>query len=122
MPSRTFRTARSLPCSTRDGEGCDRVVKVGSRTPLRPAILQTRAHSGAVTGCTDNREHLTNAMSSSFGSAFTDASVHGLLNRLHRPSRRPRLHAAKRVHSAPPPPTARLGLGCRSNHATCGET
>src|SRR5215475_11614651 len=47
------------------------------RTPVSPAILQTKVHSWAVTGCTDNREYLTSAISLSFGSAFTAASVTG---------------------------------------------
>src|SRR5262245_28608637 len=47
-------------------------------TPVRPAILHTKAHCCAVTGCTDSREYLTSAISLSFGSAFTAASVTGL--------------------------------------------
>ena len=62
------------------------MVKVSLGTPLRPPILQTRAHSSAVTGCTDSREYLTSAMSLSFGSALTAASVTGFgtgFTRLH---------------------------------------
>src|SRR5438128_10019399 len=55
-----------------DGNGWAQV------TPATPPILQTKAHSWAVTGCTDNREYLTSAISLSFGSALTAASVTGL--------------------------------------------
>src|SRR5262245_17163963 len=45
---------------------------------LSPAILHTSFHSWAVTGCTERREYLTSAISLSFGSALTAASVTGL--------------------------------------------
>src|SRR3954453_20708763 len=73
-----FPTRRSLPCSMRNGEGCDRVVDGWAQlTPVSPAILHTSFHSGPVTGWTESREYLTSAMSLSFGSAFTAASVTG---------------------------------------------
>src|SRR5271155_3398482 len=43
-----------------------------------PPILQMSFHASADTGCTDRREYLTSAMSFSFGSALTAASVTGL--------------------------------------------
>src|SRR5215510_7564256 len=83
-------------------------VNGGLRIPLEAVHL---AHEvpfpGQVTGCTDNREYLTRAMSSSFGSAFTAAGVSRFI-----------------IHSVPPPTTARSGLGyrarARSSHTTCG--
>src|ERR1700688_424918 len=47
------------------------------RYAFTPPILQTIFHSSAVTGCTDRRPYLTSAMSLSFASALTAASVTG---------------------------------------------
>src|SRR5690606_5815622 len=47
-----------------------------------PPSLQTICHSSSVTGCTERREYLTNAMSWSFGCALISSSVTGRLKGL----------------------------------------
>src|SRR5215475_2677682 len=55
--------------------------KVHCRLPyFSPPILQTSFHSASVTGCTDRRPYFTSAISLSFDSALTAASVTGLAN------------------------------------------
>src|SRR5258706_12989079 len=60
------------------GQGRD--PRPAPRYGFTPPNWQTIFHSAGVTGCTDRRDNFTSAMSFSLGSAFTAASVTGVLN------------------------------------------
>ena len=70
----TGKRVRALPF---EGQNFGALEPIGGSYDFMPPILQTSFHSLSVTGCTDRREYLTSAMSFSFGSAFTAASVTG---------------------------------------------
>src|SRR5215813_8826174 len=78
MPWRIFPDTPAYLAGCAAGRGATGGNGWAQAIPVRPAILHTKAHSWAVTGCTDNREYLTSAISLSFGSALTAASVTGL--------------------------------------------